>query len=165
MYHVIKPNLNSSHGLNEYLSRRGESTLESFHLALAHFGNMGMRDSLADNLNLTGTARHNITIRYKLRLAEREEQRRSKIPAAWEGIVPFYNHSKLDFVNLLATKLGLSTQQLPFSDVEKLPLEDTGERFFSEYLAWLSVTEPPVNPKTDMCLCTRCANPASVPVC
>jgi hypothetical protein len=29
MYEVISPNPNSSHGLNEYLSRRGESNLES----------------------------------------------------------------------------------------------------------------------------------------
>ena len=39
MYDTILPNPNSPHGLNEYLSRRGESTLESFHLMLAHFGN------------------------------------------------------------------------------------------------------------------------------
>ena len=59
MYDVIKPNPNSKHGLNEYLSRRGESNLEAFHLLLAHFGNSGMRRSLADTLNLTSTARYN----------------------------------------------------------------------------------------------------------
>ena len=62
MYYTIDANPNSVHGLREYLARRGESTLEAFHLSLAHFGNNGMRDSLADNLNLTGTARHNISI-------------------------------------------------------------------------------------------------------
>ena len=56
MYRVIRPSPNSPHGLNEYLSRRGESSLESFHLSLAHFANCGMKRSLADNLNLTGTA-------------------------------------------------------------------------------------------------------------
>jgi len=60
MYNVIPANQNSPHGLKEYLSRRGESNLESFHLMLAHFGNAGMRESLADNLNLTGTARYNL---------------------------------------------------------------------------------------------------------
>jgi hypothetical protein len=60
MYRVIKPNPNSTHGLKEYLSKRGESNLEAFHLSLAYFGNCGMRDSLANNLNLTGTAQHNI---------------------------------------------------------------------------------------------------------
>ena len=62
MYYSIPPNPNATHGLNEYLSRKGESTLESFQLNLAHFGNIGMRESLADNLNLTGTVRHNVTI-------------------------------------------------------------------------------------------------------
>ena len=65
MYFVIPPNPNSTNGLNEYLSRRGESSLESFHLLLAHFANCGMRSSLADNLNLTGTARYNLGIRNK----------------------------------------------------------------------------------------------------
>jgi hypothetical protein len=66
MYEVISPNPKSSHGLNEYLSRRGESNLESFHLLLAHFGNSGMRESLADNLILTKTARYNLSVRHKL---------------------------------------------------------------------------------------------------
>ena len=55
MHDVIPPSPNSPHQLNECLSRRGESCLESFHLMLAHFGNCGVRTSLADNLNLTGT--------------------------------------------------------------------------------------------------------------
>ena len=62
MYNVIQPSPNAPHQLKEYLSRRGESCLESFHLMLAHFGNCGMLTSLADNLNLTGTARHNLAI-------------------------------------------------------------------------------------------------------
>jgi hypothetical protein len=37
MYAVIMPNPNSPHGLKEYLSRRGKSNLESFHLLLSHF--------------------------------------------------------------------------------------------------------------------------------
>jgi len=63
MYAVITPSPNSAHGLNECLSRRGESSLESFPLTLAHFGNCGMRTTLADNLNLTGTARYNTVCR------------------------------------------------------------------------------------------------------
>ena len=57
MYDKIPPNPNSKHGLTEYLSKRGESKLEAFHDRFAHFANCGMRDSLADNLNLAGTAR------------------------------------------------------------------------------------------------------------
>ena len=120
MYHVIKASPNSSHGLNEYLSRRGESTLEAFHLSLAHFGNTGMRDSLADNLNLTGTARHNLTIRYKLRLAAKTRDKRVRIPAAREAALPFFNHAELEFLNRLAQDAGLESQQFPFKDIEKL---------------------------------------------
>ena len=38
MYEAIGPSPNSTHQLNEYISRRGESCLEAFHLMLAHFG-------------------------------------------------------------------------------------------------------------------------------
>ena len=156
MYHVIKASPNSSHGLNEYLSRRGESTLEAFHLALAHFGNTGMRDSLADNLNLTGTARYNLAIWYKLRLATKAQEDRVKIPAAWEAVVPFFNHSELAYLNDLAKQAGLDIGQFPFKDVETLLQQDTGERFFSKYLTWLSKEKPRIDPTSDMCLCSRC---------
>ena len=35
MYEVILENPNSLHGLPEYLSQRGESSLESFHLTIS----------------------------------------------------------------------------------------------------------------------------------
>ena len=60
MYERIAPSPNSQHQLTEYLSKRGESKLESFHDRLAHFGNSGMRDDLSDNLHLAGTVRHNL---------------------------------------------------------------------------------------------------------
>lgn len=160
MYHVIMPNPNSPHGLKEYLSRRGESNLESFHLNLAHFGNSGMRESLADNLNLTGTARHNLGIRYRLRLSrmpqdEKMLQLRAKIPAAWESVLDYFNHSELQCVNGLGTKAGLDNELLPFQHVETL-VEDTGERFFSEYLSWLSKEKPRWD-SNDLCLCSICS--------
>ena len=64
MYQTILPNPNSTHQLTEYLSLRGESKLEVFHDRFAHFANCGMRESLADSLNLAGTARYNLTIRH-----------------------------------------------------------------------------------------------------
>ena len=95
MYDSIPPNPNSSHGLTEFLSKRGESKLEAFHDRTTHFGNSGMQATLSDSLNLCGTARHNLTIRHKHRLiagsspqqddAAKAEQRK-KIPAAWEKI-------------------------------------------------------------------------------
>jgi len=105
MYDIIHPNPNSPHGLKQYLSRCGESNLESFHLMLAHFGNTGMRESLADNLNLTGTARHNLSIRYTLRLSQmsimtdENTAKRSVTPAGWETTVEYFNNSELNYIN------------------------------------------------------------------
>jgi len=65
MQDVMSPSPNSTHGLNECLSRHCETCIESFHLMLAHFGNCGMRTSLADNLCLTGAARHNLSMQHK----------------------------------------------------------------------------------------------------
>jgi hypothetical protein len=161
MYYVIKPNPNSSHGLSEYLSRRGESNLESFHELLAHFGNNGMRDSLADNLNLTGTARHNLRIRHKLRLLNCDNDQRKKIPAAWES---YFNHSELHYVNNLAKLAGINDNKFPFPYVEPL-VNDTGERFFAKYLDWLLKANPKFD-QNDLCLCISCSpnQPATLPM-
>jgi hypothetical protein len=156
MYFVIPPNPNSTHGLYEYLSLRGESSLESFHNLLAHFANGGMRNSLADNLNLTGTARYNLTIRHKLRIGNSMslEQRR-KMPGAWETVVPYFNHSELSWINSLAEEAGCS-ENLPFPYVEELP-EDNGERFFSKYLEWKQLVKPSCD-ENDICMCSACMN-------
>ena len=99
MYDEMLPNPNSSHQLTEFLSKRGESKLEAFHDRLAHFANCGMRERLADNLNLAGTARFNIAIRHKrLLMAPKnppnEKQLpvldRKKMPATWEKVVPYF---------------------------------------------------------------------------
>jgi len=138
MYDVIEPspNSNSAHQLKEYLSRRGESCLESFHLMLAHFGNCGMRSSLADNLNLTGTTRFNLAIRHKrslIGLTLENTTERIKIPAACESVLPFFNHTELAHINKIATDAGMPIDDVPFKNVEPLP-PDNGERFFSEYI-------------------------------
>jgi len=65
MHDTILPHPNSKHQLTECLSLRGESKLESFHDHSGNFANTGMRNSLADNLNLMGTARHNLAIHHK----------------------------------------------------------------------------------------------------
>jgi len=154
MYFVIPPSPNSAHNLNEYLSRRGESSLESFHCLLAHFANCGMRDSLADNLNLTGTARFNLGIRTKMRIASATTtEERKKLPGVWESVVPYFNHSELAWVNSLSRECGIENK-MPFPFTEKLG-EDTGERFFSEYIRWIKSTKPSVD-LNDMCLCTAC---------
>ena len=126
MYDKILPHPNSKHQLIEYISKRGESKLESFHDMLAHFANSGMRDTLSDNLHLAGTARYNLSIRHKRHLMTLEKTKRSAIPATWEKIVPYWNHSELTYVNKLATAVGCPP---PFPKAETLN-NDTGERFF-----------------------------------
>jgi hypothetical protein len=153
MYEAIPPNPNSPHQLTEYLSNRGESKLESFHDRFAHFANGNMRASLADNLNLAGTAHYNLSIRHKrglTKLANAPEKRR-RIPTAWERVLPYFNHSGLWYVNGLAASVGAP---IPFPTAERLP-EDNGERFFSEYLT----TQLPALKTFDVnncCLCQLC---------
>ena len=90
-----------------------------------------MRPSLADNLNLCGTARYNQTIRHKLRLVRKDQRERIKIPAAWEMTVSYNNNLQLAYINFLAKEAN--TAHVPFKEVEPLP-QDNGEQFFSEYL-------------------------------
>ena len=161
MYDEILPGPNSKHNLIEYLSKRGESKLESFHDRFAHFANSGMRDSLADNLNLCGTARYNLSIRHKRALiatANQQvaitEEERKRIPVGWEKVVPYFNHTELSYVNDMAKQLGA---RVPFPRAEPLQ-DDTGERFFSEYM---TVSKPHLLPNSDtnLCLCTSCEAP------
>jgi hypothetical protein len=155
MYREIKPKPNSKHQLSIWISLRGESALESFHDNLANYANNGMNNNLADILNLMGTARYNLAIRHKLRIADkRQEERQTGMPVAWETVVPHWNHTELNHINQLATSLHLDP---PFTDVEALP-PDNGERFFSEYLPIrraivASVSEHPLN---DRCQCQKC---------
>ena len=153
MYDTIPPSPNSTHQLNECLSRRGESCLESFHLMLAHFGNCGMRTSMADNLNLTGTAQYNLSIRHKRYLLTLQNRQRKKTPAAFESIVPFFNHTELQCVNQLVAHAGMT--KVPFERVEPLP-PDNGERFFSECLKLMKDAKPGTDLQ-DRCCCELCS--------
>ena len=166
MYDTIAPSPNSKHQLPEYLSRRPESKIEAFHDRLSNFGNSGMRDSLADNLNLMGTARYNLGIRHKRSFigvaieknpSVRDEKtddisdRRRKIPSAWEKVVPYFNHSELAYVNQMAIDLSLDP---PFPNAEPLGA-DTGERFFSEYITTIKPGTGGFDQR-DFCLCIAC---------
>jgi hypothetical protein len=155
MYDKIPPNPNSPHQLTIYLSKRGESKLEAFHDRFAHFANCGMRTSLADNLNLLGTARYNLTIRHKRGfLSVRNKEQRRAIPVAWELVVPYWNHSELWYINNLAASVGIA---LPFSNAERLP-KDNGERFFSEYITSVRPASQKYN-NLDFCMCSFCTIP------
>jgi len=163
MYHEILPNPNASHRLSEFLSNRGESKLEAFHDRFSHFANCGMRESLADNLNLAGTARYNLSIRHVRSLASKNEnpqvqEARKKIPAAWEKIVPFFNHSELWYVNNMAKSVGC---QYPFPQAEVL-VPDNGERFFSQYITITLPSIRSIKPgPCGECLCSSCMTTTS----
>ena len=156
MYDEIPPNPKATHPLSEYLSKRGESKLESFHDRLAHFANTGMRNSLADNLNLTGTARYNLQIRHKHSLMPGSPsaismELRKRMPSGYDKIPPYFNHSELWYINNMAAAVGIKA---PFPYAERLP-NDTGERFFSEYLTVNKPTMQKYN-ELDFCLCSLC---------
>jgi len=159
MYQEMLPSPNATHDLSEHLSNRGESKLEAFHDRFSHFANCGMRQSLADNLNLAGTARYNLSIRHARALTSQYEnpltkEARKKISTAWEKVVPFFNHSELLYVNGLAKSVGCN---YPFPAAEMLPPEN-GERFFSQYVtetlpSLKSIKHGPLGE----CMCTTCA--------
>jgi len=177
MHHEVLPNPNSAHQLTEHLSKRGESKLEAFHDRFAHFANCGMRNTLADNLNLAGTARCNLSIQHKRSLSARlsgqkiienppnenpmsalsDPEVRKKIPVGWDVVTPYFNHSELWYINNMAATAGCS---FPFPHAEALPL-DNGEHFFSEYL---TVTMPSLKGncgpgELGECLCKLCSAP------
>ena len=157
MYCEIPPSPRSSNQLVEYVPLRGESKLESFHDNLTHFANCGMRETLADALNLAGTAQYNRAIRHKMRIMTKSQEERSVVPAGWEMVVSFGNACKTNMINILASMSGASRP--PFPEVEKLP-EDTGERFFSEYLETRKEIrqQVPKHPLNDRCQCRKCAS-------
>ncbi len=144
MYLTVPANPNSQHQLPQHMSRSVESKLESFHDNLSHFANCGMRSSLCNNLNLCGTARYNLAIRHKLTLknTQREAGSRKHMPAAWEDVIPYYNHTELQHVNDIARQAGAN--QMPFANLEPLP-QDNGERFFSECIVQVN----PINQRYD----------------
>jgi len=156
MYDIIEPSPNSTHQLKEHLSRQGESCLESFNNNLFHFASCGMCRSLADSLNLTGTAWYNLGIRHKRRLTTLALQnpQRQKIPGAFESVLSYFNHTELEYINQLAIDAGMSPNNVPFRTIQKLP-QDTRERFFSECLDWKRATNPRNN-LPGQCLCQIC---------
>jgi hypothetical protein len=128
MYRIISPTAGSTHGLPEYISLRPESSLEGFHNPLSNFANTGMRRSLADNLNLEGTARYSVLKRFRIWVSTLDVQQRAKNePAHWANKPSFYNHSWLAHINELATMARCREEDLPFNNVRRLP-KDNGER-------------------------------------
>lgn len=156
MYRKIEPPATSKHGLPEYISLRAESKLEGFHNPLSNFGNTNMRRGLADNLNLEGTSRYNVTIRHRLTESSIPPDKKNDIPGYWRNYPSYFNHCELKHTNDLAK--AAKYPDIPFQYVRSLP-DDNGERFFSEY--WLEEKERqkkiPRHPLNDRCPCEWCA--------
>ena len=131
MYHVIPAPEGSSHGLSTYISKRLESKLEWFHMLLAHFGNGGMSNDLADALTMRGTCEDNVAIRHRghLRMGGTNNN-----TGGWPQYVRdtpiFFNHSMLSWLNDRCRELDFP---LLFHGVHRVS-EDNGERFMSKYL-------------------------------
>lgn len=157
LYREIKASPLSKNKLSVWCSLRGESRLESFHDPLAHFGNGGMRHELADNLNLMGTARHNVRVRHMLKRANEDPACRAEMPLYVATEPSYFDHTKLTFANGLARATGYG--EIPFPDARDLP-DDTGERFFAKYYNGQTDRnrEYRVLPDSDMCTCYMCAN-------
>lgn len=130
MYRKIEPPATSKHRLAEYVSLCAESKLEGFHNPLSNFGNTNMRRGLADNLNLEGTSRYNVTIRHRLTESSIPSKEEADIPGYWRNYPSYFNHSELKYTNELARDAKYPKD--PFKNVRPLP-DDNGERFFSEY--------------------------------
>ena len=96
-------------------------------------------------------------------MAKSSDYQQWRIPAGWETTVRFFNHSELNYINNLARKCGVAENTLPFEWVEKL-VDDTGERFFSEYSAWLMATKHGVD-DCDLCLCQSCSGKTTRAIC
>ena len=95
----------------------------------------------------------NLSIRHKRLLLTRiTNNNRKHMPAAWEKVVPCWNHSELSNINLMAKDIGIAMR---FPMAEKLP-QDNGERFFSECM---KLVEPLKQRHIgDQCQCNACAN-------
>jgi hypothetical protein len=164
LYTAIPPGPRSTHGLYEYISHRGESNLESFHLFLANFGNTNTNPALADVLHLEGTATHNVKRRYKLflRSLSRQALKDRRVPSHLHQCPRFFDHSLLQHINNKAELLGIPE---PFDDVTPLQ-EDNGERFLSEYYEEQKLRNRniPRHPTNKRCQCEKCAmNPIPLP--
>jgi len=121
-----------------------------------------MRESLADNFDLTGAARYNLHIRHKMRISRMTDANTGAVtPAGWETVLPCFNHSKLQHAINLAQQCGMiSATKLPFLEAETL-LPDNDERFFSAYLAWLK-NKKSQQGLDDSCLCSACTGTENI---
>ena len=76
--------------------------------------------------------------------------------------MPYYNHTELAYVNKIAADAGVTATDWPFKNVERL-VDDTGERFFSEYLTTIKPHKQMYD-TMDRCLCNTCKVHSPIPL-
>ena len=152
IYEPIAPGRRSKTDLPEYLGKRGvESKLESFHLRLAHFGNLGTSKELMDSLCLAGMAEWNKRIRHRHRCLRDP----TEALTSWSKEVPSHlDHSYLALINNLARQAGVADDA--HKNVMPLP-KDNGERFMSMYWDEQQKRNSNFVPKASgRCMCHLC---------
>jgi hypothetical protein len=139
------------------MCHRVESRLEGYHAPLSNFGNSGMKRSLADILHSCGTAKYNANIRKKIMVTKLSDDERKKVPAHFLNVPELYNHGELAIVNNNAYLVGVEVP--PFKHV-RIPNDDNGERFFSQYLYGQTERNITVAPhlNNDRCQCASCGS-------
>jgi hypothetical protein len=157
MYAGSKPGAGAKHNCLTYYSQRGDSLLEVWHLLCQHYGNIGMREDVANALMLRGTAWHNVTVRFKKMIRQMSPEERKNILACYHSVPLHMDHSALSFINDLASQKG--ALNVPHPNACHLP-DDNGERFFSEYLRQQEERNMKVEShrKNSRCQCSQCAN-------
>ena len=133
-YDEVKAGPGSKTGLSTWMSRRLESILEKSHGRMAHYGNIGMREQLADALIMRGISEDNCKTRHQRSIKLHGKLRKKKardnaFPDFFRECPPFVDNSLLWHLNQMSRAKGHS---IIFADVEALPA-DNGESFLSRY--------------------------------
>lgn len=130
VFNRVYQQINKGRGrIPTYKSSLGtESRLESFHATQARFANLGMRTELADVINMDGVCRHNRDQRHRFRVERLSEEAWKSTHYKYREKARHQNHRFLTEINKVGQQAGLENDHFP--DVEKLPEEDNGERFF-----------------------------------
>ena len=132
LFDRIPPSQKAVSKLPKWINNRGtESKLEKAHHSLAHFGNGGMKNALADSLNFAGVSLYNLSIWYRHQLQMMDGEERAKTPVAYHSFAQHINHLRLALLNKLGRTAGLDKDV--HTNVRVLR-PDNGEKNFSEYL-------------------------------
>ena len=129
-YDEVKAGPGSKTGLSKWMSCRLESILEKSHGRMAHYGNIGMREQLADALIMRGISEDNCKTRHHRSIKLHGKQRKKKardnaFPDFFRECPPFVDNSLLWHLNQMSRSKGHSI----ILRMSKHCLQTTGSRF------------------------------------